>query len=67
MDKDVGVVYVSGFAPMDFKEIPQNTSQAWLTPLKYEPGKEYRMRNGTRLYIADNNGALRRVREVGRG
>lgn len=67
VDKSGGVVCVSVFAPMDLVDMRQNTEQPWFTPIKYEPGKEYRMRNGTRLYIADNNGALRRVREVVRG
>jgi hypothetical protein len=60
---DDGTVVVCSFPPVDFTEIAQNTAQRWITPLRYEPGKEYKMRNGTRRYIADNNGALRRAKE----
>ena len=62
MDKDQ-CLHVCGFPPIDWATITQNTNQPWITPLKYIPGETYKMRGGKRTYIADENGALRRVRE----
>ena len=54
-------LYIAGYPPVNFEEITQNIKQPWITPLKYEPGEEYKMRGGKRVYIADKNGALHHV------